>query len=70
VEGLGKDAEAEAAQRQVLAASIELWKAPRLGVSDPVGWQATLDVLRQMKLVTGDMPVDKLYTNRIVDEIK
>ena len=70
VEGLGKDAEAETAQRQILAASIELWQAPKLGVSDPAAWQTTLDVLKQMKLVTGDMPVDKLYTNRFVDEIK
>jgi NitT/TauT family transport system substrate-binding protein len=70
VEGLGNDAEAEAAQRQILAASIELWQAPRLGVSDPAAWQTTLDVLKQMKLVTSDIPVDKLYTNRFVDEIK
>ena len=70
VEGLGKDAETDAAQRQVLAASIELWKAPKLGVSDPAAWQTTVAVLKQMKLVTGDVPVDKLYTNRFVDEIK
>ncbi len=70
VEGLGKDAETEAAQRQVLAASIELWQAPKLGVSDPAAWQTTLDVLKQMKLITSDVPLDKLYTNRFVDEIK
>jgi NitT/TauT family transport system substrate-binding protein len=69
VEGLGKDAETDAAQRQILAASIDLWKAPRLGVSDPAAWQTTLDVLKQMKLLTNDIPADQLYTNRFVDEV-
>jgi len=69
VEGLGKDAETDAAQKQVLAASIELWKAPRLGASDPAAWQTTLDVLKQMKLLTTDLPADKLFTNRFVDEV-
>jgi NitT/TauT family transport system substrate-binding protein len=69
VEGLGKDAETDAAQKQVLAASIELWKAPKLGVSDPAAWQTTVAVLEQMKLLTSDVPADKLYTNRFVDEV-
>lgn len=69
VEGLGKDAETDAAQKQVLAASIELWKAPQLGKSDPAAWQTTLDVLKQMKLLTTDLPADKLFTNRFVDEV-
>ena len=68
-EGLGKDAETDAAQKQVLAASIELWKAPRLGVSNTDDWQTTVTVLKQMKLLTGDVPTDKLFTNRFVDEI-
>ena len=70
IEGLGKDAETDAAQRQVLAASIELWKAPKLGACDPAAWQTTVDVLKQMKLLTADMPADKLYTNRFVDQVK
>jgi hypothetical protein len=53
----------------VLAASIELWKAPKLGASDPAAWQATVAVLKQMKLLTSDVPADKLYTNRFVDEL-
>jgi NitT/TauT family transport system substrate-binding protein len=69
VEGLGKDAETDAAQKQVLAASIELWKANKLGESDPAAWQTTVAVLKQMKLLTSDVPVDKLYTNRFVDEL-
>ena len=69
VEGLGKDAETDAAQKLVLAASIELWKAPRLGASDPSAWQTTVDVLKQMKLLTGDVLADKLYTNQFVDRV-
>jgi len=69
VDGLGKDAETDAAQKQVLAASIELWKAPQLGTPDRAAWQTTVDVLRQMKLLTSDVPIDKLYTSRFVDEV-
>ena len=69
IEGLGKDADTDAAQREVLAASIELWKAPKLGASDPAAWQATVAVLKQMKLLTSDVPADKLYTNRFADEV-
>ena len=32
-------------------------------------WQATVAVLKQMKLLTSDVPADKLYTNRFVDEL-
>jgi len=68
-EGLGKDAETDAAQKQVLAASIELWKAPELGKSDLANWQTTVAVLKQMKLLTGDVAADKLFTNRFVEEV-
>ena len=69
VDALGKDAQTDAAQKEVLAASIELWQAPKLGVSDPAAWQTTVDVLKQMKLLATDVPADKLYTNRFVDEV-
>jgi len=69
VEGLGKDAQTDAAQKQVLAASIELWKSNKPGESDPAAWQTTVDVLKQMKLLTSDVPVNKLYTNQFVDEL-
>jgi NitT/TauT family transport system substrate-binding protein len=69
VDALGKDEKVDGAQKQVLAASIELWKAPRLGVSNTADWQTTVAVLKQMKLLTGDVPTDKLFTNRFVDEV-
>ncbi len=70
IEGLGKDEATDAAQRDVLSASIALWRSDRLGASDPAAWQTTVAVLQQMKLLTGDISADKLYTNRFVDEIK
>ena len=69
VEGLGKDAQTDATQKQVLAASIELWKSNKPGESDPAAWQTTVDVLKQMKLLTSDIPVSKLYTNQFVDKL-
>jgi len=69
IEGLGKDAETDATQKQVLTASIELWKAPKLGASDPAAWQTTVAVLKQMQLLTSDTPVDTLFTNRFIDEV-
>jgi NitT/TauT family transport system substrate-binding protein len=68
VDALGKDENVDGVQKQVLAASIELWKAPELGKSDPANWQTTIAVLKQMKLLTGDVPTDKLFTNRFVDD--
>jgi NitT/TauT family transport system substrate-binding protein len=69
VDGLGKDAETDAAQKQVLAASIALWKAPKLGESDPAAWQTTVAVLKQMGLLSGNVSPDTLYTNRFVDQV-
>jgi NitT/TauT family transport system substrate-binding protein len=69
IEGLGKDAETDAAQKQVLAASIDLWQAPKPGASDPAAWQATVAALKQMKLLTTDILADKLFSNRFVDEV-
>ena len=69
IEGLGKDAQTDTTQKQVLAASIELWKSNKPGESDPAAWQTTVDVLKQMKLLTTDVALDKLYTNRFVDEL-
>ena len=69
IEGLGKDAATDAAQKDVLMASIALWKANKLGASDPAAWQTTVAVLKQMKLLSGDIAADKLFTNRFIDEL-
>lgn len=68
VEGLGHDPEVDAAQRQVLEASIELWRADSPGMSNPADWETTLEVLRQMDLLVGEMQPDEVYTNRFVEQ--
>jgi len=64
VEGLDENPETEAAQREVLARSIELWEAERLGETDDASWETMQGVLLDMGLL--DAPLDDLseaYTN-------
>lgn len=56
-----------ATQREVLQASIALWKTDQLGRSDPANWQTTLAVLKAMGLLTTDVELDKVFTNRFVE---
>lgn len=60
------DAATIATQKQVLAASIELWKAERLGYADPAGWEATQSVLLDMGLLTAPLDLSEAYTNEFV----
>jgi NitT/TauT family transport system substrate-binding protein len=50
-------------QFAVLTNSLDLWKADRLGYSDPVAWKLTLDTLQAMGLVAGQVNLDKAFTN-------
>jgi NitT/TauT family transport system substrate-binding protein len=50
-------------QRQVLAASIELWKAKRPGYSDPQAWQNMHDLLLQMNLISKPLDLTGAFTN-------
>jgi NitT/TauT family transport system substrate-binding protein len=50
-------------QRQVLAASIELWKAERLGFSDPQAWQNMHDLLLQIKLLPEPLDLGAAFSN-------
>lgn len=62
VEGL------EDSRRPVLDASLEMWQADMLGMTDPASWQQTQDVLITMGFL--DAPLDNLdamYTNRFVE---
>jgi NitT/TauT family transport system substrate-binding protein len=64
VEGL---AEADTAvQKQVLAASIEMWQADRLGYSDPAAWQNMNDVLLKGSMITEPIEVEQAFTNEFV----
>lgn len=53
-------------QKQVLATSIELWKAKRLGYADPQSWENMQNVLLNMGLIEKKMDLTKAFTNEFV----
>ncbi|PWH14607.1 MAG: myristoyl transferase [Anaerolineae bacterium] len=53
----------ETVQKQVLAASIEMWKAPRLGYSDPAAWQTMQTVLLEMGMYPAPIDVSQAFSN-------
>ena len=55
-----------AVQKQILATSIEQWKADRLGYSDPQAWENMQDVLLDMGLISEKQDLSKTFTNEFV----
>jgi NitT/TauT family transport system substrate-binding protein len=55
-------------QRQVLAASIELYKAGRVGFSDPQAWQNMHDLLLDMGLLTAPLDLADAFSNEFLPE--
>ena len=53
-------------QKQVLATTLELWKAGRLGYSDPKAWDNMQAVLLDMGLLTHSLDVSKAFTNEFI----
>jgi len=53
-------------QKQVLAASMELWKADQLGYSNPQAWVNMQDVLLDMGLLTEKLDLSKAFTNEFI----
>jgi NitT/TauT family transport system substrate-binding protein len=53
-------------QKQVLATSIDLWKAPRLGESNLAAWENMQNVLLDMGLLTKSLDVTKAFTNQFL----
>ena len=53
-------------QRQVLATSIEQWKAGRPGYSDPQAWDNMRTVLLEMGLIDEELDVSQAFTNEFV----
>lgn len=56
----------DAVEQKVLAATIELWKAPHLGLSDPAAWQTMQQTLLDTGLLTQAQDLSKTYTNDFV----
>ncbi len=55
-----------AVQKQVLTTTIGLWKADRLGYSDPKAWENMQTVLLDMGLLTQSLDLSKAFTNEFV----
>jgi len=53
-------------QKEVLARSIELWKADRLGFSNAQAWQNMQDTLLKMGLLKEPLDLEKAFTNDFV----
>jgi NitT/TauT family transport system substrate-binding protein len=53
-------------QKEILATSIEMWKAEHLGYSDPKAWENMQNVLLEMGLITEKMDLNKAFTNTFV----
>ncbi|MEX1247545.1 MAG: ABC transporter substrate-binding protein, partial [Anaerolineales bacterium] len=56
----------EAVQKEVLAVSIELWKAEMLGFSQPQAWENMQMTLLDMGLLAAPLNLDEAYTNEFV----
>ena len=53
-------------QKEILVTSIEMWKADRLGYSDPQAWKNMNEVLVKMKLISELVDLNKAFTNQFV----
>jgi NitT/TauT family transport system substrate-binding protein len=56
----------ETVQKQILATSAEMWKADRLGYSDPQAWENMQEVLLKMNLISEEQDLNKAFTNEFV----
>lgn len=50
----------------VLEATIELWKNPRIGYSDPAAWESSYKFMKEAGLIKTEFDVTKAFTNKFV----
>lgn len=53
----------QSVQQAVLAASMELWKAPRLGASEPASWENMHAILLKMGLLKAPLELTRAFSN-------
>jgi NitT/TauT family transport system substrate-binding protein len=53
-------------QMQVLRSSIELWRADRLGYSDPLAWENMQRILLQMGLLKTELDLNAAFDNSFI----
>jgi len=53
----------ETVQRQVLDASIQLWRTPKPGVSDPASWKNMQELLQKMGLLKTPLDLNQAFSN-------
>jgi NitT/TauT family transport system substrate-binding protein len=56
----------ESVQKEVLARSIDLWQAERLGFSDAQAWENMQATLLKMGLLENEMEIDQAFTNEFI----
>lgn len=67
VEGIAATPETATAQRAVLEASLDLWRAPKLGISNAEAWDITQQVLLTIDFIQEPIDLSKAWTNRFVE---
>jgi NitT/TauT family transport system substrate-binding protein len=56
----------EVVMRGVLSASIDFWKAERLGYSDPTSWENMQSVLIEMGMLEEQIDLSQAFTNEFI----
>jgi NitT/TauT family transport system substrate-binding protein len=56
----------DAVEKQVLAATIDMWKTDQIGYSNPAAWETMQATLLDTGLLTTQVDLSKAYTNEFV----
>jgi NitT/TauT family transport system substrate-binding protein len=57
-------------RKEVLMASLEMWQADTLGLSDPTSWETMQDVMLEMGFLAEPLPdLGAVYTNEFVEKV-